>query len=149
RVARRPQVGAEPDDPLLRRIALHQRVEDADLAGGAVVDHGAVEQGEDRIRLGEPGPVLGEDPLRRHGLVEGQLVLVRHEDLESGSAKPTRALVDEAALIGREERPGEVDPHAGSSSSSTGSAPGTTAAVSRAWSRVVRTISFARAKLSS
>jgi Ribosomal RNA adenine dimethylase len=35
------------------------------------------------------------------------------------------------------------------SSNSTGAAPGTASAVSRAWSSVVRTISFARAKLSS
>ena len=35
------------------------------------------------------------------------------------------------------------------SSSSTGAAPGTIACVSRAWSSVVRTMSFARAKLSS
>src|SRR5690242_14541064 len=76
-------------------------------------------------------------------------MLVRDEHLEPGSTKLCRALVDEPALGRREDRAGEVDLHARSSSSSTGAAPGTAAAVSCACSSVVRTISFARAKLSS
>src|SRR5207253_10524629 len=75
------------------------------------------------------------------------LVLVRDEDVEAGTPELRSALVDEPALVRREERTGEVDLHA--SSSSIGAAPGTTSAVSRACSSVVRTISFARAKLSS
>src|SRR5262249_14131358 len=102
---------------------------------------------EHRVGIAERLSVLREDPLGRHGPVERELVLVRHEDIEAGSAEPHRALVDEAPLGGCEQRPGEIDLHA--SSSSTGSAPGTTSAVSRACRRVVRTMSFARAKLSS
>ena len=143
RVARRPEVVRHPDDPLLRRIALHQPVEDPDLAGGAVVDHRAVEDREHGVRLRERRPVLREDPLRGDRPVEGELVLVRDEDVEAGRAQLRRALVDEPPLGRREERPREVDPHG--SSSSTGAAPGTAAAVSRAWRRVVRTISLARA----
>src|SRR6266508_748583 len=145
--AERAQVGDEADDSLLRRVAPHQPVEDPDLARGAVVDHRAVEDRQHRVRLAQGGPVLGEDPPGRHRAVEGELVLVGDEDVEAGSAQLLRAALDELALVRREQRPREVDLHA--SSSSTGAAPGTTSAVSRACRSVVRTISLARAKLSS
>ncbi len=143
----RAQVGDEADDALLRLVALHQPVEDADLARGAVVDHRPVEDRQHRIRLAQCRPVLGEDPRRGDRAVESKLVLVRDEDVEPGGTQVRGRAVDELALVRREQRPREVDLHA--SSSSTGSAPGVTSAVSRACSRVVRTISLARAKLSS
>ena len=85
RVARGAQVVGHADDPPLLRVALHQRVEDPDLAGGAVVDHRAVQDREHGIRLGQRGPVLREDPIRGDGVVEGELVLVRDEDVEARS----------------------------------------------------------------
>jgi hypothetical protein len=85
-------------------------VEHADLASGAVVDHRAVEERDDRVRLFDPGTILCEDLRRAHGGSESELVLVWDEDVDALGAEPCRTLVDEAALVRREERAGEVDP---------------------------------------
>src|SRR5581483_8855200 len=116
-----------------------------DLARGAVVDQRAVEDREHGVRVAQRRPVLGEDALGGDRAVERELVLVRDEDVEAGTAELHGAVVDEAALGRGEQRAGEVDLHVAAGSSSTGSAPGTASAVSRACSSVVRTISFARA----
>ena len=49
--------------------------------------------------------------IRRRGDVDArrELVLVRNEDLEAVGAQRGGALVDERALVRREERTGEVD----------------------------------------
>src|SRR5206468_10281641 len=104
-------VGEQADDSLLRRIGLHQPVEHADLARGAVVHRGAVENREHRARSLDTGTILAEDPLGSHVGADGELVLVRHEDLEALRTQKRRALVDVATLVRREERPREIDPH--------------------------------------
>ena len=57
----------------------------------------------------DPQPVLRED--RRGGDLDArrELVLVGNEDLEAVRAHCGGALVDEQALVRREERTGEVD----------------------------------------
>ena len=45
------------------------------------------------------------------GVAESELVLVRDEHLDAGGAERDRTFVDEAALVRREERACEVDPH--------------------------------------
>src|SRR3954470_11023100 len=69
------QIREQPDRAALLRVGLHERVEDADLAGGAVVDHRPVEDREDRVRGLEPLPVLREDLLRARRQLR-ELVLV-------------------------------------------------------------------------
>ena len=107
---RATQVGEEPDDALLALVVLHERMEDADLAGGAVVDHRAVEQGDDRVGIREALPVLREDRLGSR-VRQRERVLVRDEDLDSVSPQASGAVVDERPLVGSEERPRKVDPH--------------------------------------
>jgi hypothetical protein len=72
--------------PFLLRIALHQRVEDPDLARRPVVDHRAVEQRDHRIGSREPLPVLREDR-RRLRVRQRERVHVRDEDLDALSAQ--------------------------------------------------------------
>ena len=55
--------------------------------------------------------IPGEDRLGRHVLAERELVLVRHEDVEAVGTQQRCAVVDVGALVRREERAGEVDPH--------------------------------------
>src|SRR5262249_22893815 len=80
-----------------------------DLARGAVVDRRAVEDREHRVRALDPGAVLREDPRRRDVDARRELVLVRDEDLDAVGSQHRGALVDERALVRREERAGEVD----------------------------------------
>src|SRR3954454_14843790 len=86
-------------------------MEHADLAGGAVVDRRPVEDREHRVCALDARPVLREDPLRSHAGADGELVLVRDEDVETVRAKARCAFVDEPALVWREEWTREVDPH--------------------------------------
>ena len=104
------QIGQEAENPLLRRVGLHQRVEDPDLAGRAVVHHRPVEHCDDRIGLGKPLPVLREDRRSRR-IAVGERIFVRDEDVDALGPQPRRALVDEGPLVRGEERPGKVDPH--------------------------------------
>ena len=76
-------VGEEPDDALLRRIRLHQRMEHPDLACGAVVHRRPVKDREHRIGALDPRPVLRENRRCCDVDVPRELVLVRNEDLEA------------------------------------------------------------------
>ena len=102
-------VGEEPDDALLRRIRLHQRMEHPDLARGAVVHRRAVEDRKQRVGAFDPRPVLREDPRRGDVETRRELVLVRNEDLEAVGTQRGGAFVDERTFVRREERAGEVD----------------------------------------
>jgi hypothetical protein len=84
-------------------------MEHPDLARGAVVHRRAVEDREHRVGALDPRPVLREDPRRGDVDARRELVLVRNEDLEAVGAQRGGALVDERALVRREERTGEVD----------------------------------------
>jgi hypothetical protein len=53
----------------------------------------------------------------------GELVLVRYEDVEAVGAQRGGALVDERALVRREERPGEVDVQGADPTEGTGWSP--------------------------
>ena len=96
--------------PFFVRVALHQRVEDPDLAGRAVIDHRPIEHGDHSVRVGEALPVFLED--RGGGRIAGgEHILVRDEDLDAVSAQTRNALVDEGPLVWSEQRSGEVDLH--------------------------------------
>ena len=64
-----------------------------------------------RVGLFDADAIPREDRLGRHVVAERELVLVRHEDVEPVGTQQRRAVVDVAALVRREERAGEVDPH--------------------------------------
>ena len=146
RVARRAHVGDEPDDPLLRldRFASARRRCRSRRRC----------RRRSRARRGSASTAFASESADQSFAKIRSAVTVpsRASSCSCGTktSKPAArscagALVDEPALGRGEERAGEVDLHAGSSSSSTGSAPRTTSADSRACSSVVRTISFARA----
>src|SRR5262245_64361658 len=85
-------------------------MEHPDLARGAGIHRRAVEDREHRVGALDPRPVLREDPRRCDVATPRlELVLVRDEDLEAVDAQRGGALVDERALVRREERTGEVD----------------------------------------
>lgn len=84
-------------------------MEHPDLARGAVVHRRAVEDREHGVGALDPRSVLREDPRRGDVDASRELVLVRNEDLEAVGAQRGGALVDERALVRREERTGEVD----------------------------------------
>jgi hypothetical protein len=84
-------------------------MEHPDLARGAIVYRRAVEDRQHRVGALDPRSVLGEDPRRCDVDAGREFVLVRNEDLEVVGAQRGGALVDERALVRREQRTGEVD----------------------------------------
>ena len=84
-------------------------MEHPDLARRAVVNRRAVEDREHGVGTLDPRSVLRED--RCCGDVDAgrEVVLVRNKDLEAVGAQRGGALVDERALVRREEWTGEVE----------------------------------------
>ena len=105
------EVGEQPDDPLLRRVRLHQRVEEADLAGGAVVDLRPSRSASTASAPARPSTSLVKISCRARR-PERERLLVRDEDVEPPLAQAGGALVEIAALVRREQRPGEIHTHA-------------------------------------
>ena len=104
-----PQVGGQADQTAVSlRVEMDELGEGADLRGGAVVDRGSVEPGEQRVAASQRGRVEGvdRDGCRRRPVE----VLVRDETLEAGDAQACRERPEPVTLGGREDRPGRDRP---------------------------------------
>jgi hypothetical protein len=87
------------DDLLLSRVALRLRPEDADFAGGAVVNLHAVANGKNHVGRAEALHVLVKALFRGQRPVRLGL-LVGHEDFIARSAQPDGLLADPLTLVG-------------------------------------------------
>ena len=91
------------------RIVAHEFGEDADLAGGAVVDHRPIEPRNDDVRVPEACAVDGE---HGWGIERSELLAVRNEALVPSCLEPIGQHVDVGAFGRGEHRPGQVELHA-------------------------------------
>ena len=106
-----PEVGRDRDDAaVLLGAAPDELGEHADLAGGPVVDHRAVQPGDERIRRAKAAGIDSIDVFERHVGEAGE-VLVRNEAVEPFRAQARGERVEPDSLGFGEERAGEVEAH--------------------------------------